>query len=71
MKNGLWVGDDEGLVAENEIMGTRAFSPRSITNFACVEVCGPIIACTCSSFISCKAAYIKYALYMFENSIYI
>ena len=49
----------EGLVAENDSMGTRAFSPRSITKLACVDVDGPKIACTSTFFIKSRAAFRK------------
>ena len=31
-------------MAENEMMGTCALAPTSITKLACIEVSGPIIA---------------------------
>lgn len=43
-KKGDWEGEIDGLVAEKEIMGIFAFSPRSPTNCASPEVCGPMIA---------------------------
>ena len=36
--------DREGLVAENEMMGTRDLSPRRIKKVACMEDAGPMIA---------------------------
>lgn len=46
-----------GLVAEDDMIGTWAFSPRSTTNFACIEVCGPMIACTCTFLIRSRAVH--------------
>jgi hypothetical protein len=47
----------KGLVAENDIMGTRAFSPRSITKLACIDVVGPKIAWTSTFFIKSRAVF--------------
>ena len=49
----------EGLVAEKDIIGTWAFSPRSITKLACIDVFGPKIACTSTFFIKSRAAFQK------------
>lgn len=45
----------DGLVAENEIMGTWALSPRLITKLACIEDSGPRMACTSTFFIRSTA----------------
>ena len=47
----------EGLVAENEMMGTLALSPRSSIKLACMDVDGPIMACTSTFFIKSTAAF--------------
>jgi hypothetical protein len=49
----------EGLDAENDITGTRAFSPSSITKLACIDVVGPMIACTSTFFIRSRAVLVK------------
>ena len=49
----------ESLDAENDMMGTWAFSPRPITKLACIDVVGPKIACTSTFFIKSKAAIYK------------
>ena len=43
-------------MAENEMMGTCALSPMSIMKLACIELVGPIMACTSSFFINSRAA---------------
>lgn len=54
----------EGLVAENEMMGTLALSPRSSIKLACMDVDGPIMACTSTFFIKSTAAFTKENLFM-------
>lgn len=49
----------EGLVAENDIIGTWAWSPRLITKFASIDVTGPNIACTCAFLIRSKVVSSK------------
>ena len=49
----------EGLDAENDIMGTWAFSPSSMTKLACVDVVGPMIACTSKFFIRSRAVLVR------------
>ena len=49
----------EGLVAENDIIGTWAWSPRLITKFASIDVTGPNIACTSAFLIRSKAVSSK------------
>lgn len=61
-KKGLCDGDIERLVAENEMMGTRAFSPSFIINVASPELSGPIIACTFSFFTKSTTANIWYII---------
>jgi hypothetical protein len=56
MKKRFRVGDKDGLVAENEIMGICALSPRLMTNLAWFDVWGSITAWTSSLFGSSKAA---------------
>lgn len=49
----------DGLVAENEIMGTWALSPRLIKKLACIEDSGPMMACTSTFFIRSRAVIRK------------
>lgn len=45
----------DGLVAENEIMGTCALSPRLMMNLACIDESGPRMACTSTFLIRSSA----------------
>ena len=38
-------------------MGTWAFSPRSMMKLACIELCGPMMACTSTFFIKSRAVF--------------
>lgn len=46
----------DGFVAEYEIIGTLDLFPRFITNSACIEETGPMIATTSTFFRRSKAA---------------
>lgn len=46
MKYGVRTEERTGEVAENEMIGMCVLFPISATNFAWIDVCGPMIAST-------------------------
>jgi hypothetical protein len=55
-KKGVCDGESPGEVAEEESTGTWVRLPRYATNSASADVCGPMMACTCSFLIRSTAA---------------